>query len=41
MKDEQNIDDLILSLTMARWQKTAMVIAKARNSLDGELGDNP
>lgn len=41
MTDEQEIDDLILALATARWQKTAMIIAKASNRLEGEPGGNP
>lgn len=41
MHNEQEIDDLVMSLVTVRWQKTAMIIAKARNRLDGEFEGSP
>ncbi|MDH3228883.1 MAG: DUF3658 domain-containing protein [Alphaproteobacteria bacterium] len=41
MKDEQEIDSLVLSLATARWQKTAMVIARVLKQLKGGLSDDP
>jgi hypothetical protein len=40
MKDEQEIDNLILSLATAHWQKTARVIAKALDHLEGGPSDD-
>jgi len=41
VKNAQELDDLILSLATSHWQKTAMIISKARNRIDRELEGNP
>ena len=41
MNDDQELDNLILSLAKTRWQKTAMIIAKALNQLEARLSNDP
>ena len=39
MKNDQELDEIILSLAEERWQKTAMMIVKALDRLEVEVLD--